>query len=42
VKNALDKEQVENFWKEIYEKKVQLNEGACWIKNQYQQNPGME
>jgi hypothetical protein len=40
VKNAPDKEQVENFWKEI--KKVQHNEAACWIKNQYQQNPGME
>jgi L-rhamnose isomerase len=22
--------------------KVQHNEAACWIKNQYQQNPGME
>jgi hypothetical protein len=42
VKNTPDKEQVENFWKEIYEKKVQHNEAACWIKNQYQQNPGME
>jgi hypothetical protein len=42
VKNAPDKEQLENFWKEIYEKKFQHNEAACWIKNQYQQNPGME
>jgi hypothetical protein len=42
VKNAPDEEQVENFWKEIYEKKVQHNEVACWITNQYQQNPGME
>jgi hypothetical protein len=32
---------VKNFWKEIYERKVQHNEAACWIKNQYQQNPGM-
>jgi hypothetical protein len=32
MKNAPDKEQVENFWKEIYEKKIQLNEAACWIK----------
>jgi vacuolar-type H+-ATPase subunit I/STV1 len=28
VKNAPDKEQVENFWKEIYEKKVQHNEAV--------------
>jgi hypothetical protein len=42
VKNAPDKGQVENFWKEIYEKKVKHNEAACWIKNQYQKNPGME
>jgi hypothetical protein len=33
VKNAPEKEQVENVWKEIYEeKKVQYNEAACWIK----------
>jgi hypothetical protein len=32
VKNAPYKEQVENFLKEIYEKKVQHNEAACWIK----------
>jgi hypothetical protein len=42
VKNAPDKEQVENFWNEIYEKKVQHNEATCCIKNQYQQNPSME
>jgi hypothetical protein len=42
VKYAPDKDQVENFWKEIYGKKVQHNGEACWIKNQYQQNPGME
>jgi hypothetical protein len=35
-------EQVENFWKEIYGKKVQHNGEACWIKNQYQQNTDME
>jgi hypothetical protein len=33
---------VENFWKEIYEKNVQYNEAACWIKERYPQNPGME
>jgi hypothetical protein len=35
---------VENFWKEIYEKKVQHNEAAFWVKktNQYQQTPCME
>jgi hypothetical protein len=32
VKNEPDKEQVENFWKEIYEKKAQHNEAASWIK----------
>jgi hypothetical protein len=42
VKNAPHKEQVENFWKLIYEKKVQYNEAACWIKKQYQQNPDIE
>jgi hypothetical protein len=42
VKYAPYKEQVENFWKEICGKKVQHNEAACWIKNQYQQNPVME
>jgi hypothetical protein len=33
---------VGNFWGEIYEKKFQYNEEACWIKDQYQQNPSME
>jgi predicted 3-demethylubiquinone-9 3-methyltransferase (glyoxalase superfamily) len=42
VKNAPDKEEVENFWGEIYGEKVQHNEEACWIKDQYQQNPSME
>jgi hypothetical protein len=42
VKNAPDKEEVEKFWAEIYGKKVQHNEEACWIKDQYQQNPSME
>jgi predicted 3-demethylubiquinone-9 3-methyltransferase (glyoxalase superfamily) len=42
VKNAPDKEEVENFWGVIYGKKVQHNEEACWIKDQYQKNPRME
>jgi hypothetical protein len=42
VKNAPDKEQVENFWKEIYEKKVQHNEAACWIKKTSTNKTGME
>ena len=40
--NAQRKEEVENFWREIYGKKVEHNVGASWIKNQYQQNPSME
>jgi hypothetical protein len=42
VKNAPGKEEVENFWTEIYGKKVSHNEEACWIKDQCQQNPSME
>jgi len=42
VKNMPDKEEVENFWREIYGKGVQQNGEAHWIKNQYQQNPSME
>jgi hypothetical protein len=42
VKNAPDKEEVENFWGETYGKKVPHNEEACWMKDQYQQNPSME
>jgi hypothetical protein len=42
VKNAPDKEEVENFWWEIYGKEVQNNGEAHWIENQYQQNPRME
>jgi hypothetical protein len=34
VKNTPDKEEVENFWREIYGNKVKDNEQACWIKNQ--------
>ena len=43
VKNAPTKEEIKNFWKEILQKqKVQYNEDAYWITNQYQQNPCME
>jgi len=42
VKNAPEKEEVENFWREIYGKGIQHNSATHWIKNQYQQNPSME
>jgi len=42
VKNAPDKEEVENFCRNIYGKEVQHNREAHWIKKQYQQNPSME
>jgi hypothetical protein len=42
VKNTPDKEEVENFWREIYGKEVHHNGEAHWIVNQYQQNPSME
>jgi len=42
VKNAPDKEEVENFSRGIYGKEVQHNGEAHWIENQYQQNPSME
>jgi len=42
VKNAQGKEEVDNFWREIYGKKVSHNEEACWIKDQCQQSPSME
>jgi hypothetical protein len=42
VKNAPVKEEVENFWREIYGKKVSHNEEACWIKDQCQRNPSTE
>jgi predicted 3-demethylubiquinone-9 3-methyltransferase (glyoxalase superfamily) len=34
VKNASTEEEIENFWKAIFGKKVQHNK-AYWIKNQY-------
>ena len=42
MKNTPDKEIAENFWREMYGKKVQQNGGAHWIENQYQPNPRME
>ena len=42
VKYATTKEEIENFWKEIFGKKFQHNEEAYWIKNQCQQNPSIE
>jgi hypothetical protein len=42
MKNAPGKEEVENFWREIYGKKVSHNEKQCWIKDQCQKNPSME
>ena len=43
VKTALTKQAIETFWNEILGKeKVQHNEEAYWITNQYQQNPCME
>ena len=42
VKYTPDKEKVENFWREIYEKKMVHNEKVCWIKDQDQSHPTME
>ena len=42
VKNTPNKENVENFWREIYEKKMVHNEKACWIKDHDQSHPTME
>jgi hypothetical protein len=36
VKNAPGKEELENFWREIYGKEVSHYEEACWIKEQCQ------
>jgi hypothetical protein len=33
VSNAPGKEEVENFWRELYGKKFQHNGEAGWIKN---------
>jgi len=42
VKNAPDKEEVENFWREMYGKEVQHNGEVHWTKKQHKQNPSME
>jgi hypothetical protein len=42
VKNALGKEELENFWREIYGEKVSHNKEACWIKEQCRPNSSME
>jgi len=42
VKNAPEKKELENFWREIYGNKIEHNREACWIKNQYLQNSSME
>ena len=42
MKYTPDKEKVENFWREIYEKKMVHNEKVCWIKDQDQSHPTME
>jgi len=42
VKKAPGEEEVENFWREMYGKKVSHNKVACWIKDQCQHNTSME
>ena len=42
MKDAPSKEEVENFWTEIYGEKVLHNEEACWIKDRHQRSPSME
>jgi hypothetical protein len=42
VKNAPDKEGLENFWREINGKEVKHNGEVHWVENQYHQNPSME
>jgi hypothetical protein len=42
VKNVPEKEEVDNFWRELYENNVEHNIEVCWIKKQYQQNSSME
>ena len=42
MKDAPDKERIENFREEIYEKQVIHNGEACWIKDQHQPHPNME
>ena len=42
VKDAPDKERIENFWREIYEKQVIHSGEAGWNKDQDQTQPNME
>jgi len=42
MRKSITKEEIENFWKEIFGKNVQHNKEAYWIKNQCQQNPSMD
>jgi hypothetical protein len=42
VKSASTKEEMENFWKELFGKKGPTSAEAYWIKNQCQQNPSVE
>ena len=42
MKDAPDKERIENFWREIHEKQVMQNGEACWVKDQDQTHPDME
>ena len=42
VKDAPDKERIENFWREIYEKQATHSGEACWIKDQEQPQPNMK
>jgi hypothetical protein len=42
VKNASGKEELEDFWREIFGKNFSYNEEACWMKDQCQRDPSME
>jgi hypothetical protein len=42
VKSSPGKEEVENFWRKTYGKKLSYNVEACWIKDQCQNKPRME
>ena len=42
VKDAPDRERIENFWREIYEKQVMHSVEVCWIEDQDQPQPDME
>jgi hypothetical protein len=42
VKNVPEKEEMENFWREICGNKFEHIREACCIKNQYQQSSSLE